>query len=202
MLTAPLTTMWVLAPAPPLAVGSAVNTTLASAPRVRLVALMVSALVRPSEPLPTVMASWPSESRRAPSIAPPPVMFSASAPAPNAISPITMPFCRLKVSAPEPKLIPPMIAGSSASSTPSPSASASAIPSFRSSPSLTPFWVRVTPVVFLLTSMAIALPVITSLLARRSVSSVSRASSVGVIEAVIRPVFSMVVSVPELSITP
>ena len=50
-------------------------------------------------------------SESAPSTTPPPLMFRASAPAPNEMSPNTVPFWMLRTSAPEPKRIAPAIEG-------------------------------------------------------------------------------------------
>ena len=81
-------------------------------------------------------------------------MFKASAPAPKLMSPITVPFSTLKVSAPEPRRTSPTIVGSAASGTPSPSLSGAVLPVA----ARTPNWRMVTPLVLAARSSAICWP--------------------------------------------
>ena len=84
-------------------VGSTVRISAPSAPTFRLEMLVAVVWLACSVPLATLTARVPSASRIAPVTAAPPVMFSASAPAPKLMSPTTVPFSTLKVSAPEPR---------------------------------------------------------------------------------------------------
>ncbi|MNT06491.1 hypothetical protein D3C72_1411580 [compost metagenome] len=160
------------------------TTSLPSAPTFRLVTSICSIWRASSVPLVMSMSSRPSLSDSLPVTAAPPEIDRRSAPSPKVTSPMTAPLRMSMKSAPEPRRTSPRITGSLVSGTPSLSMSGRVL-----SGTTTASWVKVTPVVFLLRSTAIASPVTST-------------PVVGVMPTAMTPVLRKSVRVPDSSRTP